>query len=385
MTGIKTMNYDCKNPMESAEGAPSVDSIVELKHVSKWYDSYKAIDDLNLRVTPGEFLSIIGPSGCGKSTTLRMIGGFLQPTEGSVLLKGQDVTQLDASQHDTCMVFQDYALFPHMTVEQNVAFGLKMAKMSKAERLEKAREALELVGLSGYGSRKPSHLSGGQRQRVALARAIVMHPSVLLLDEPLGALDAQIRRQMQLELKKLQKKLGHTFIYVTHDQEEAMTMSDRILLMRGGVVQQLGTPKELYDDPCSLFVAKFLGECSVIEGQYDGREVATGLGKLTGRLTAAPFAGHAAVCIRPENLSLLAAEEASGKDYAFPGTVRAVIYRGLGTQMTVACGEQEFICEMPGHTPFVEGDAVKIAFNANDALIVPYEEIDINALVSVEA
>ena len=368
-----------------SEGNPSGGAAVELVHVQKTYGDFTAIADLNLQVAEGEFLSIIGPSGCGKSTTLRMIGGFLKPTAGQVFLKGKDVTGLDASCRDTCMVFQDYALFPHMAVLQNVAFGLKMSGVGLAQRNAKAKEALELVGLAGSDGKKPSQLSGGQRQRVALARSIVMHPSVLLLDEPLGALDAQIRRQMQLELKKLQKQLHHTFIYVTHDQEEAMTMSDRILILRDGAVQQLGTPNALYDSPCSLFVAKFLGDCSVLEGQYDGQTVTTEcLGAISGRLTAKPFTGHAAVCIRPEKLKLHAPEEPAAADYSCTGQVESVIYKGINTRILVRCGQQGFVCEVAGHTGYREGDAVKVAFDTGDAIVVPFETVDIHALVSQE-
>ncbi len=379
------MKKSCSCVKSPEENVSSSGALVTLQDVTKVYDHVKVIDGLNLQVAQGEFLSIIGPSGCGKSTTLRMIGGFLKPTSGTILLKGEDVTGLDPSKHDSCMVFQDYALFPHMTVLQNVAFGLKMAGVSKKERAERAKEALALVGLADFGQRKPSQLSGGQRQRVALARAIVMRPTVLLLDEPLGALDAQIRRQMQMELKNLQRKLNHTFIYVTHDQEEAMTMSDRILLMRAGVVQQIGTPSELYDSPCSLFTAKFLGDCSVIEGEYDGESVTVrALGKIRGRCTAKPFTGRAAVCIRPEKLSICREAEAAAGEYCYKATVKSVIYKGLNTRVLLdSCG-QEFVCEVAGHAQCCEGQTVQISFAGQDAVIVPYESIDINALVSLE-
>lgn len=361
-------------------------SIVVLNHVTKIYGDHKVIDDLCLEVKEGEFLSIIGPSGCGKSTTLRMIGGFLKPTEGTVYINGENVTELSAAERDTSMVFQDYALFPHMSILDNVAFGLKMAHVPKKEREERAEEVLRLVGLAGYGKRKPSQLSGGQRQRVALARSIVMHPHVLLLDEPLGALDAQIRRQMQVELKHLQRSLDQTFIYVTHDQEEAMTMSDRILLMQSGVIRQCGTPAELYDSPTSVFAARFLGECSIIDGMYDGTAVSTkSLGKIEGRLTAEPFTGDACICLRPEKLTVaLKGELPQKNDYIFEGIIVSSVYKGLNTRLHVQCCDETFICEVMGHCPLNIGAEVVLGFSKEDAVIVPYEAVDTSMLVSRE-
>ena len=359
--------------------------IVSLDHVTKVYGTHKVIDDLCLEVKEGEFLSIIGPSGCGKSTTLRMIGGFLKPTEGDVYLGGEKVTERSAAERDTSMVFQDYALFPHMSVLDNVTFGLKMAHVAKKERYERGEEALSLVGLAGFGKRKPSQLSGGQRQRVALARSIVMRPRVLLLDEPLGALDAQIRRAMQIELKHLQRSLDQTFIYVTHDQEEAMTMSDRILLMQAGVIRQCGTPAELYDSPTSVFAARFLGECSIIDGDYDGKAVATRtLGAVEGRLTAKPFTGPACICLRPEKIAVVPADAPVVGDYAFSGQVTATVYKGLNTRLHVNCAGESFVCEVMGHSPLAIGDAVALCFHKADAIIVPYEEVDVSMLVSRE-
>ena len=385
---MRTMENFVKTAQKLADTAanPAAVSIVSLDHVTKVYGTHKVIDDLCLEVKAGEFLSIIGPSGCGKSTTLRMIGGFLKPTEGEVYLAGKKVTELSAAERYTSMVFQDYALFPHMTILENVAFGLKMAGMKKKEREAQAEEVLALVGLSGYGKRKPSQLSGGQRQRVALARSIVMRPSVLLLDEPLGALDAQIRRQMQIELKHIQRSLDQTFIYVTHDQEEAMTMSDRILLMQAGIIRQCGTPAELYDSPTSVFAARFLGECSIIDGEYDGATVETKtLGKISGRLTAQAFTGPACICLRPEKLRIAPSNEAlTGCDYSYTGTVKTSVYKGLNTRLHVDCRGESFVCEVMGHCPLQPGDGITLGFSCNDAIIVPYEAVDDSMLISKE-
>ncbi|HET9498408.1 MAG TPA: spermidine/putrescine ABC transporter ATP-binding protein, partial [Candidatus Limnocylindria bacterium] len=236
---------------------PDVD--VRLEHVSKSFGETVAVDDLSLEIWRGEFFSMLGPSGCGKTTTLRMIGGFEEPTSGTVYLGDQDVTGLPPFKRNVNTVFQNYALFPHLSIYENVAFGLRRKKVADAEIKTRVGEMLELVELPGFEQRKPTMLSGGQQQRVALARALINHPQVLLLDEPLGALDLKLRKQMQIELKRIQSEVGITFIYVTHDQEEAMTMSDRIAVMRHGKIEQLGTPEELYERPTTAFVAGFLG------------------------------------------------------------------------------------------------------------------------------
>jgi len=239
-------------------------SEVELRGVSKLFGDVTAVDGINLTIADGEFFSLLGPSGCGKTTTLRMIAGFEQPTVGEIFLHGRPVAGIPAHKRPVNTVFQNYALFPHMTVWKNVAFGLEMKKVPKDEINKRVQEALELVQLSGMSERKPKQLSGGQQQRVALARALVNHPEVLLLDEPLGALDLKLRKEMQFELKQIQERLGITFIYVTHDQEEALTMSDRIAVMDMGVVQQVGTPREIYEHPINRFVADFIGETNFV-------------------------------------------------------------------------------------------------------------------------
>ena len=238
---------------------------VELRGLTKRFDDVVAVDSVDLHVDAGEFLSLLGPSGCGKTTTLRLIAGFERPDEGSVLIGGDDVARLPPYRRDVNTVFQTYALFPHLRVLDNVAYGLKQRGFSKEERHERARTMLELVRLPEVEARKPKQLSGGQQQRVALARALVMEPKVLLLDEPLGALDLKVRRQLQIELKRIQETVGVTFVYVTHDQEEALAMSDRVAVMNGGRVEQVGTPREIYDRPGSPFVADFIGETNFIE------------------------------------------------------------------------------------------------------------------------
>jgi spermidine/putrescine transport system ATP-binding protein len=242
---------------------------VDLIHVTKRFGDFVAVDDLVLQIKDGEFFSLLGPSGCGKTTTLRMIAGFEQPTSGQISIHGQQVAGIPAHRRPVNTVFQSYALFPHMTVAQNVAFGLEMQKVPGAEIKRRVAEALELVQLPRLGARKPGQLSGGQQQRVALARALVNRPEVLLLDEPLGALDMKLRKAMQLELKQIQSEVGITFIYVTHDQEEALTMSDRIAVMHDGLVQQVGEPWRIYEHPTNRFVADFIGETNFIPGRID--------------------------------------------------------------------------------------------------------------------
>jgi spermidine/putrescine transport system ATP-binding protein len=244
---------------------PEVD--VRLERVTKRFGDVAAVDELSLDIEEGEFFSMLGPSGCGKTTTLRMIGGFEDPTYGTVFLGGRDVTDLPPYKRDVNTVFQSYALFPHLNVRENVAFGLRRKKVPKSEIGTRVSDVMKLVDLVGFEDRKPPQMSGGQQQRVALARALVNHPKVLLLDEPLGALDLKLRKQMQLELKRIQQEVGITFIYVTHDQEEAMTMSNRLAVMRQGRIEQLGEPEDVYENPSTEFVAAFLGASNLLEGE----------------------------------------------------------------------------------------------------------------------
>jgi spermidine/putrescine transport system ATP-binding protein len=240
-------------------------SAIELESVVKRYGDHNAVDGVSLSIAEGEFFSLLGPSGCGKTTTLRMIAGFVQPDEGRILLHGNDVTTVPPNKRPVNLVFQQYALFPHMTVYDNVAFGLSVKRVPRREHGDRVNEILRVVALEGYEKRRPRQLSGGQQQRVALARALVNRPAALLLDEPLGALDVKLRRHMQLELKRIQHELGTTFVYVTHDQEEALAMSDRIAVMNGGLVEQVGNPREIYETPASDFVADFVGTVNVLD------------------------------------------------------------------------------------------------------------------------
>lgn len=243
--------------------------ILSLNNIVKKFDDQEVVKNISLQVKEGEFLTILGSSGCGKTTTLRMIAGFEQPTSGSIILENKRVDNVEPNKRDVNTVFQNYALFPHMNVYDNVAYGLKIKRVNKAEIKKRVMQMLELVQLKGFEKRKPDQLSGGQRQRVAIARAIINNPKVLLLDEPLGALDLKLRKQMQVELKRLQQKLGITFIYVTHDQEEALNMSDRIAVMNAGYLEQVGTPKEIYERPKTKFVASFIGESNIFEGTVE--------------------------------------------------------------------------------------------------------------------
>jgi spermidine/putrescine transport system ATP-binding protein len=326
---------------------PQID--VRLEHVSKRFHDVVAVDDISLDIERGRFFSLLGPSGCGKTTTLRMIGGFEEATAGTIHLGETDVTGLPPFKRDVNTVFQNYALFPHLSVFENVAFGLRRKRVTDVEVRRRVAEMLELVELPGYEKRKPSQLSGGQQQRVALARALINHPRVLLLDEPLGALDLKLRKQMQIELKRIQTEVGITFIYVTHDQEEAMTMSDRIAVMRHGRIEQLGTPEQLYERPETTFVAGFLGVSNLLEGEVavrDGSLVAIRL--KDGTILRAPAEGAngaraVRLGVRPEKLRVLAmADEtptAAADLNALEGTVLDASYIGVSTQYLVETGD----------------------------------------------
>lgn len=296
------------------------ESAILFRNVSRHFGDVKAVDDVTLEITDGEFFSMLGPSGSGKTTCLRMIAGFDRPTEGQIILYGQDVSNLPPYERSVNTVFQDYALFPHMNIEDNIGYGLMIKGVPKTERMKQVDEMLDLVRLPGFGYRKPSQLSGGQRQRVALARALINHPKVLLLDEPLGALDLKLRQQMQVELKSIQQRIGITFIFVTHDQEEALTMSDRIAVFSEGKVEQVGTPAEIYEHPASPFVAGFVGTSNLIAGDVAKR--------ITG--------SEARFSVRPEKIHLAAADEKVGDDmFSADGRVRDVIYLGLYTRYLV--------------------------------------------------
>jgi spermidine/putrescine transport system ATP-binding protein len=319
------------------------------KRVAKYVEGadpshgFLAVDHIDLDVNEGEFFSLLGPSGCGKTTTLRMIGGFEPPTEGTIELQGEDVTWLPAYRRNVNTVFQNYALFPHLTIYENVAFGLRRKKVQDAEVKRRVSEMLELVELPGYEGRKPSQISGGQAQRVALARALVNKPAVLLLDEPLGALDLKLRKQMQVELKRIQQEVGITFIYVTHDQEEAMTMSDRIAVMNHGKYEQLGDPEVLYERPKTRFVAGFLGVSNLLPATPDGPSNGyAGFRLSDGSAVRIPASligdqgGALALGVRPEKIRLLAAADQvpDGLNHV-PGTIAHASYLGVSTQYIV--------------------------------------------------
>jgi putative spermidine/putrescine transport system ATP-binding protein len=293
---------------------------IRFSKVSRFFGDVRAVDNADLEILDGEFFSMLGPSGSGKTTCLRMIAGFDRPTHGHIFLYGQDVSDLPPYERDVNTVFQDYALFPHMTVEENIAYGLMVKGVPKAQRNRQVDEMLELVRLPGFGSRKPSQLSGGQRQRVALARALINHPKVLLLDEPLGALDLKLRQQMQIELKSIQQRVRITFIFVTHDQEEALTMSDRIAVFNEGRILQIGTPADIYERPGSSFVAGFVGTSNLVTGEVAKR--VTGSGQT--------------FSIRPEKIHLGSISDTPPENMiSLDGMVREVVYLGLFTRYLV--------------------------------------------------
>jgi spermidine/putrescine transport system ATP-binding protein len=317
-------------------------TILELRQVTKRFGSFAAVDDLSLAIAAGEFLTLLGASGSGKTTTLRMIAGFELPTAGQILMGGAPITGLPPFKRDINTVFQHYALFPHMSVRQNVEYGLRMRRVPAGERSRQVDRALEMVQLASLGGRAPRQLSGGQQQRVALARALVNRPRVLLLDEPLGALDLKLRKEMQLELKHLQTDLGITFVYVTHDQEEALTMSDRIVLMRQGRIEQIGAPRDLYDRPASRYVADFIGETNLLPGVVaesgDGMVVLQAAGTTLRALSDTPLApgAEAWLTVRPEAMELTDSGMTPESWNRVAGTVREAVYAGSTLRVHVA-------------------------------------------------
>jgi spermidine/putrescine transport system ATP-binding protein len=327
---------------------PSDGVAISLEGVQKRFGEVQAVREMTADIPEGEFFTMLGPSGCGKTTTLRMIAGFEQPDDGRILLRGDDVTDVPPNRRNVNMVFQHYALFPHMSIYDNVAFGLKLKKLGKAETRERVSELLRIVELEGYEKRRPSQLSGGQQQRVALARALVNRPAALLLDEPLGALDVKLRKQLQLELKRIQSELGTTFVYVTHDQEEALTMSDRIAVMNDGLVEQVGSPRDIYEHPQTAFVADFIGSLNAFDFRVDSVEGELAVMKVSegGRLVVAASGATrpgatVKVAVRPERIRIDAAngrppEGGSRVD----GTIAQAVYLGSLTQFHVdtECG-----------------------------------------------
>ena len=316
-------------------------NIIELKHICREFeDGFKAVTDFNLEVKRGEFVTFLGPSGCGKTTTLRMIAGFDMPTSGDILLNGRDISKLPPNERPINTVFQRYALFPHMNIFENIAFGLKIKKVPKDEIRKKVKKVLELVDLEGFEKRSVSTLSGGQQQRVAIARALVNEPEILLLDEPLGALDLKMRKEMQIELKAMHDELGITFIYVTHDQEEALTMSDKIVVMSEGKIQQVGTPEDIYNEPQNAFVADFIGESNIFNGIMTGSMKARFAGGQFECVDDVPEGTQITAVVRPEDIELV--DPAEGQ---IRGKVISVIFKGIHYEITVQSGRYEVVIQ----------------------------------------
>jgi putative spermidine/putrescine transport system ATP-binding protein len=360
-----------------------------LRDLRKTFGSAVAVDGIDLDVRPGEFLTLLGPSGSGKTTTLRMVAGFMAPTAGSIEIDGTDMTRVPPYRRDVGMVFQNYALFPHMTAADNVAFPLRMRRRPTAEIRKRVADALELVKLGGFGDRYPRQLSGGQQQRVALARAVVFEPRLLLMDEPLGALDRKLRENLQLEIIRVSRELGATVLYVTHDQEEALVMSDRIAIFSAGRIEQLGTGEDLYDRPASLFVADFIGESNILRGRYEaeggGRDGGDG-GWMTrdgARWRVGPAAAAraelssgsaAALVVRPERIRILDGGAAPDGLNVVDATVDEVLYLGPDTKYQLALGSgQRVSVREPREAQGRElrrGDQVRLAWSVDDGLLV---------------
>ncbi len=363
-------------------------AIVEIKDVNKTYGENHVVHDLNLIIYEGEFLTMLGPSGCGKTTILRMIGGFEEPTEGQILVEGERVEEKEPFERNVNTVFQSYALFPHMNIFNNIAYGLKMKKVKKVDIKERVEEMLQLVQLNGFEKRFPSQLSGGQKQRVAIARALINRPKVLLLDEPLGALDLKLRKEMQLELKNLQKKLGITFIYVTHDQEEALTMSDRIAIMNQGYLDQLDTPENVYEKPATKFVADFIGESNIFEtviSDINGRianiglEVGNARGLIKENITFNP-SEMVNISIRPEKV-LFSGEPIEG--FTIKGIVKEQIYVGnvIKSNVVLANNQVVKISRMDIDDVPKVGAVVFIYWNLDDVVIIKSRGYQIYSLI----
>lgn len=380
---------------------------ITLTSVTKQFGDTRAVDDVSLQIVGGEFFSLLGPSGCGKTTTLRIIGGFVHPTSGEVLINGEPMHRTPPYRRPVNTVFQNYALFPHKTVAQNIAFGLQMKKMSKAKTASEVERFLELIRLPGYGNRKPSELSGGEKQRVALARALINQPTILLLDEPLAALDLQLRKQMQLELKTLQRQVGITFVYVTHDQGEALALSDRIAVMRDGKLLQVGTPAEIYDSPQTRFVAEFIGTSNFFEGPLSRLEIApkpvargTGtretsttrtafatvelateppiqiIGKHNGKHNGDVHPGESVtVAIRPERIDIATARPPDAPNQ-LNGTIQDESYLGTTLQYTVQTDYPIPVIVHQQNTGagethrFRRGDKVSLTWRAENAIVL---------------
>ena len=352
--------------------------LIDLVGITKSFDGEVVLDDLNLYIRENEFLTLLGPSGCGKTTTLRILGGFETPDKGSVIFNGQDITNLPPNKRQLNTVFQKYALFTHMTIAENIAFGLKIKKKSKSYIDDKIKYALKLVNLEGYENRKPDSLSGGQQQRIAIARAIVNEPKVLLLDEPLGALDLKLRQDMQYELIRLKNELGITFIYVTHDQEEALTMSATIVVMNQGYIQQIGTPEDIYNEPQNAFVADFIGDSNIIHGTMIEDRLVEILGARF-KCVDEGFGRNQPVdvVIRPEDIDLLKPEEGT-----LQGVVTHLIFKGVHYEMEVMAGGYEWLVHSTDLFPV--GTKVGISVDPFDIQIMNKPESEDEEAVAID-
>lgn len=354
--------------------------IVSLKKVNKFFGSNHVIKDMDLDINEGEFLTLLGPSGCGKTTILRMIAGFEDATNGVIEVQGERVEEKEAYERDVNTVFQSYALFPHMTVYDNIAYGLTVKKVPKDQIRQRVKEMLELVQLMGFEGRKPDMMSGGQKQRVAIARALINNPKVLLLDEPLGALDLQLRKQMQIELKRLQKLLNITFVYVTHDQEEAMTMSDRIAVMNAGVIEHLASPSEIYNQPKTRFVANFIGESNIFTGEVKKMEdhiaeIKVEQGDVKMELSGFEQGEQIHVCVRPEVMKY---SKTPIDGFSLEGTVKNVIFVGAQyrTLVTMDNGYDVKINRVKHDNDLKEGDRIYLYWDLDDATGIKAQEVE---------
>jgi spermidine/putrescine transport system ATP-binding protein len=362
------------------------DNIIELHNVSKSIQDLEILSNINLTVKNGEFLTLLGPSGCGKTTLLRLISGFETPTTGKIFINGKEATGLPPHKRHVHTVFQSYALFPHMSVMENIAFGLRCKKVPALEIAARVAEVLKIVKLEKYAHRKPDRLSGGQQQRVAIARAVVNRPLVLLLDEPLSSLDYRLRKTMQIELKQLQRKLGITFIFVTHDQEEALSMSDRVVVMQEGCIEQIGTPRQVYENPQNLAVAKFIGEANIFDSRViaaDGKNITVDVqNKHRIVKSSQPFSVGQQVhlLVRPEDMRVLGQAEVTDTSAMFPGVVEEVIYKGTTLDLMVRLADNKLIAstqffdEDDDRLEYAIGESVWVNWLPGWEVILPYED-----------